>query len=579
MTKFLVLAFIFIPVLANAQNWGPAFDSNVYFPKLENPSEMDSIYGSRHEQKLGEGLFNGGLRANADYGSVFLSGLRQTSEMYTQIYSAPGLKLKSSVKRPTNLPYNVEVHYAKKAHFRSTLHTDLFVDRQNWFEIYWADDNGNYDSNRRTILKSSLVSERTNALGSVAALEPVIADFNGDSLDDIVCGAEANNIGEERDSLFIVFFQGGDRMYVIGDTLTYDSILYLTLITTDTYESRTVTIGDFRGTGRKDVIAADDYGNLFYYKNDPPFSLAEFSRATLRDTLFSTADNPAFKLIQGIGNWGAWQLAAPMLSKAATDRSDDFLPSVFTHDNRDMGIFIFRGGSEFASQRLLLDDAEYVIRHPKNLDQNFTGIFNSMNWPYDITNCGDVTGTGNPVLFTGGSTLTSSGFFYVLGKAVDDKIDMAVFGQQLEGYYNCDTITANADSRQDVILTRPLFESKEDRAEGVNDVGTARIIYGSSKIPVTLNPKYATVRVGGSHSIASLVVGSSNGIRLQVYWPDEEVVTVVVRDILGRIVLERRLEVANTHAVYSIDSLLPTGAYFLFISGSANTAFSKFTVL
>ncbi|HEY6170944.1 MAG TPA: hypothetical protein VIX80_01680, partial [Candidatus Kapabacteria bacterium] len=50
-----------------------------------------------------------------------------------------------------------------------------------------------------------------------------------------------------------------------------------------------------------------------------------------------------------------------------------------------------------------------------------------------------------------------------------------------------DTLTADGDGLQDVIIGMPGYTTPKDEAKGLEDVGSLAVIRGSSKIPVHLN--------------------------------------------------------------------------------------------
>ncbi len=123
----------------------------------------------------------------------------------------------------------------------------------------------------------------------------------------------------------------------------------------------------------------------------------------------------------------------------------------------------------------------------------YSGDFVGDSWPGDIKDFGDLTGSGNPVLGTRGGYFTF-GFtaLYVLGKAMDDKIDV-FFSQNEGGFGGQDTIQALSDGRTTYIMGGPAYQSPEDQNNGIFQKGSLLVLHGNEKIPVRLNPKFAAV--------------------------------------------------------------------------------------
>ncbi len=169
-----------------------------------------------------------------------------------------------------------------------------------------------------------------------------------------------------------------------------------------------------------------------------------------------------------------------------SDPTKDFFLSAATTDERHESLWLFKGGPDFGSKRLYLDSPSYFFWHPSHYDG---GSFNSaMPFFNSSTDMGDMTGTGNPVLCArgilpvGGQTCLWG--FYVLGDAMDDKIDM-FFTTQKVGWPI--PITADNDNMTDAVLGMPFICSEKDKSKGWEDVGSIGLLHGSKKIPVHLN--------------------------------------------------------------------------------------------
>jgi hypothetical protein len=103
-----------------------------------------------------------------------------------------------------------------------------------------------------------------------------------------------------------------------------------------------------------------------------------------------------------------------------------------------------------------------------------------------------MTGTGNPVLHTfaaNGNGQTYE-FYYVMGKALDDKVDM-MYESSPYGAGPFDTLDANGDGRTDVLEGMPMYVTESDLGKREEDVGSLHLVYGSNRIPVKLNGVFA----------------------------------------------------------------------------------------
>ncbi len=469
------------------------FDSNCYFPEIGKPDEIDTMVSPYSEQGLGNLIRNLGPEPNSTtgYGRIAFQGYKKGNFYYhTSFKTGPDFDIHSLTPLKT---MKMEIpRWAQFGYFRSPRHRDLLIWGNSGLggtpKIYWADDDGNYDSSRVTVLFSKLQGDpSTFKLSNRTWLRPYIADLNGDSLDDIVTGVQESHF-ERFDSskIYVLFYNGTEAFTTSIDTVYADTtglFGYSAFIEVDSntgstngnYRQYSVT-GDFRGTGAKDLVAYDVYKNAFFYRNDRQFSMKEFIRAIKYDTLIARWQNPTLPHYQLV--LPDIFLSMKVYSKPSWDHSDDLL---INFHKTDSGRFLypFRGGPEFGSKRLTLDRAEFAFHHPYWYSSKFS--------TFDIvlmSDCGDMTGTGNRVLYLGGEIDSHNGasIFYVLGKALDDKIDMFFEGNDdlYSGYGLADTVTGDNDNLQDMMMGVPSYDSR----------GSVYLIRGSKDIPVTLNPKY-----------------------------------------------------------------------------------------
>ena len=372
--------------------------------------------------------------------------------------------------------------YIYFGHFRNRTSVDIFDAGAR--KIYWADESGNYDSNNTTELRSNIVGNG-GGLGYssfTGSFQPYIAHLTSDSLDDVVVGFGIFNIPFSNDSFYLALFKGStlyQKRYAYEDTSCvipgpYDDYSYF----------RPTTKGDFRGTGRDDLIIADIYPNAFYFRNDPPFSLEKLRHAMFYDTLWTKPSR--WKDTNSNNQKVLWIFTGQSLSmhaipKTGGDNSYDWVVWIPTKDSGDL-ISIFRGDPDFGSHRITIDSATFIIHRPG---------FES-HWPVFFSNAGDMTGTGNEVLYVDGDNNVDLAYqnFYVTGKALDDHID--IYNSFTAGAL-LDTLTASSDTLEDVLLGLPGHTSDEDFSKGKRMVGSLWLMHGTNQIPVRLNPKWMDV--------------------------------------------------------------------------------------
>jgi hypothetical protein len=522
---FLLLALLSTPWTSKAQV-STAFEKNVYFPDLTNKMETDSIYGSVEDQHMGGGMINMGPWVDTKYNQTMISGLTAKDPSLYSVRS-PNYDLHKLVKRKSDLQEFGEIR--ARGHFRNTMHLDLlsYVTNVSQQRIYWADDSGFYSADRYTDLRSSKVGTLPPGIGQ--RLHAYVDEFDGDSLDDIVTDIYVSNFGQSSDSSYLAFYSG-KNLYHLGSDAFPSRMLNSDIPRNSFY-------ADFRGTGRKDLISWDrTSSSIFFYKNDGLMSLESLRLSFARDTLMTSWQNPAIDTKFGLNS----TFAMSALPKNSFDASLDWMPNFKTNDDRSFGICVFRGGPEFGSKRLFLEDAELVIRHPGKIDLN---AFFGMTWPENLVDCGDMTGTGNRVLHVSGSGLEAGyAFLYVLGRAANELID--VYGVNVNfGYNKADTITANGDLLQDIILGMPGYTSDDDLATlKITEKGSIQIWYGSDKIPVNLNPKYDVKNTARSSTPIN-VIQHDHVLKIAFEWPVAEAAQLRIFSVLGTTVYEQELQV------------------------------------
>jgi hypothetical protein len=537
-----------------AQVSSSAFDPQCYQPTVGDPGVIDTIYGSRTKQFLGGGVFNVGPIYGESYGRVLTAGLQKDTVNNSSIRTGPNFNIhKLQVEKDMNFSQSGGIF----GHFHSPHLTDLLIRNH----IYWADDSGNYDESRSSFL--TFRSQGASNYGPNFGMEltPYVAYLSSDSLQDIVVGCTSSWQNSRPDTDYIMLFKGS-KSFAAGGKFAYpDTELAAPYLYGN--GARGAGAGDFRGSGKQDCIAYDALGDLFYYKNEGSFSLQKFSDAIQLDTLYSRWDNPRMK-----PTVNPWSIGFPLkaFAKASWDKSLDFFGSVLTTDDKNGAQLFFRGGRDFGSKRLYLDSVDFVMHSPRYLDNNWSS---NLTWADAIWNCGDMTGTGNTVICAHGTddgSVTNFYYFYVLGRAMDERVDM-YYSMYNNGFGTMDTLVADADSLQDVINGLDGFTSDDDAFHGKWFVGTLQVIHGSRQIPVRISPKYG---VASSHNATSVLSVIPNPVHnhFQIDFTLQSSGETQIRffDLLGREVYSAQFRASAGEQIKRIQiPRLANGVYQLLI--------------
>jgi hypothetical protein len=560
MKKLFLAIFLFGAVRVA---FGQAFDPNCYRPRIG--IEIDTVTGPPF---FGYDLFKLDDDSLGNEQLSFYDG--KNNEVGQTIFSSG--KITDIHKLKVIKKWNIDLSGAIFGHFRSTRIKDAFVLHTALPKIYWSDENGDFDSNRFTLLQSTVVGNAYDTNKKIRGFrfegvtsKPYVADVTEDGIDDIIFLGTTDwngNFQFIKDStrVFLLFYNGAKFYPLAGQTAFCDSIIKYGHYDEDTLTSipltRNYTSGDFRGMGRKDLISIDYYGNFFFFRNDPPFSMQKFVEGIRYDTLSGVWQNPSWEQNQKFYSVSRRSLRA--FPKPSWDKSEDFVGRFNTSDYRSQSWLFFRGGPNFGSQRITLDSAEFVLRSPVQL-----GAFNDFfSLGYTMIEAGDMTGTGNPVVVTGGAYGHDQGevMYYVLGKAIDEQIDINI---TYLGYSPI-RIRADGDNLQDI-----LFQVHNYEGTSLDPVsGSLAVLHGTDKIPVTLNPKYAVVeRKALSASNNNLPATPNPFIQKTVLTFDNcsnGVMYMEVVNSLGKVML--REEIVNVDGLqqYSADlSMLVPGAYHI----------------
>ena len=576
---FFILIFAWCwPSSAKAQSnppfKNPSLDSNCYFPQIGVPGEIDTIYGTATDtigdfiygSGLGAYIHNLGPKANGAPGSIFIGN---SDDVFSIAPTGANFNLHNLHAVAQNLKSDYSA--LRNGHFHDQAHLDIFDDSK-WI-IYWADDNGNYDTSRRTQLESNLYGSYGFSRGGF--FNPAyITRLTNDSIDDIVVGLGTSDSIISKDSGYLALFRGGTKL--VAARVAFEDTSFL-IPPPYGYQTGTPTVwesleGDYRGTNRDDLLISDYYRNLFFYKNDPPFSLRGLVHAIFYDTLWTQPSQWDTNVIRNGQTWLYGSLTMRALRKKQGDNSYDWVVEIPTFDSGN-AVYFFRGGPDFGSHRITIDSAAYVITPPKL----------GFAWPATLIDAGDMTGTGNHVLATGGGDNTVANLtYYLTGQALDNKIDV-YYGNALAGQR--DTLTANSDSLEDLLLGGPGYDDPEDLANGERDHGTIWLMYGSKQIPVHLNPQFADVSSIPQKDGAGITFAPNPIIKswsvATIIWPEAEPeAEYSIYDMLGREVDRgtiRLLGGPEEQRIYFRN--LPQGTYIYVITGSKHTASAKIVKL
>ena len=561
--------------VARAQVKSPALDPNCYFPSLTDPSQTQVLRGNSSHRNFGAGMLNIGPAPGESRERLYLKGLPPGPPwLMSSIRVDQSLDLtKPDVQAMMSMPFQPygtsgsgpTIFYVfATGHFHTRDRVDLLMHEQTVGEwrIYWADEHGLYDSTRYSELNTSFYLLKKQ-FGASLTSTPYIANLTSDTVEDLVFAGGGPTVppNDTNLSFRVYLFRGGASLFDKGPLLIEDSSsIYWQGRTSDslgyslTSDNWDALAGDFRGTGRKDLVIGPG-PNMFFYRNDPPFSLARLAHSIRYDTL-STA-RETHKIRQS----GVW-LAMPVFAEA----HDDFVFSYVPTNGAAFGLSIIKGGPEFGKTHLMLDSPDFFIDHPEALDSRFGGGHWLTAPP--LMNCGDLTGTGRNVLLYQSDAASADGtsfdyyqFYYVLGDGMDERADMLTGGYK--AYAMFDTISVRSDGRQDLALGVPNVDDTIGGSSYVYD-GRAEIIYGTSKIPV---PKGAVTERSSSSFEGELQV-RPNPARSEIFvsWGEATSGLCHVRllDVLGRTVLEADLKGGGNSEEFALTlPPLPSGLYEL----------------
>jgi hypothetical protein len=541
------------------------FDPNCYFPQVGTRGQIDTIYGAVPYPQLGASLKGIGPAPGDHYNRIVLQGFEPVtdSNLFFGGRSTDIFQGGKSFSLASMMPVarsNVPLYACKFAHLRSRLYLDaIFRGSVNGnVTIFWQDALGNYDLSHQTVLYRGGSKDQIIPFTDA---DPILGKFSHDSTDDIIQLWDS-----ARYNVAFACWYDGQKLYG-KDTAWADSTVYFDTLSQQTQSAVRLRItGNFCGTGRTCFLAGDWWHNAFMFRNEPPFTLGGFVHSMKYDTLWARADNPQLGTQGANGYLAGRSIPMQVFPKAKGDESEDLLTE--WNDQTDLAhhtplhIYCFKGGRSFGSHRLNFDSADYIFHTP--IEFGNAPAFGRMQ------NVGDMTGTGNNVLMLVGFLDPGSPnwfLFYVTGRALDSKADMAYLIQP-SGFMAADTLTADRDGLQDLMLGFPGYYSYDDLDSGKTAKGTIHILHGSKRIPVHLSPQF-DVALGANALPATEVYPNPATKSVSVILrgsPGEYVLTL--RDVLGREVLSKTSHVTQDGQIESLDvSTLNEGTFVLEVQG------------
>ena len=536
------------------------FDPNCYRPQIGVPGQIDTIVGGYAGQGLGGNAFSPGPAPGSPFNRVFFRGFANNPVGWDIITGGPFLDLHASNPPKSNLVLGDGTKVL--GHFHNSKLTDILYDNGRW-RIYWSDEQGMYDSSRFTVLEYRPLGKGNLAGDRDALMPPYVTHLTSDTVDDVVLGYDASWFGKPAwdDTFYYVLYKGGGSLFTAGDTALNDESIPSSL---PVQSGRGGTTGDFRGTGREDLISQGDaFGSLFFFRNDPPFSLAAFASAMVFDTLYAAWQNPEITIPQAGLYWNSLHTTRGIVSsrKKTADALEGSLVRADEPYQQNSENF-WKARPDFGSNRIFAHDTDFAIRSPA-----FYGDGSEMGWGGMSFPCGDMTGTANPVIVVyGGNPGYTNSYYYVLGEAADPYADM--FIGQAQGAGLPDTISADGDRYGDIITGDESYRTNG----GANiSVGSIELIHGSSQIPVVTNPRWSSVARGESLNILKILAQPSPmALDISMTIVEPQHTRFDVYDVLGRMVCSMSEFISTgEHVLQMTLPQLASGTYVLEAEGES----------
>ncbi len=554
-------------------------DEKCYYPDFNDKTEVDFRHGTYENQYLGD-FFRLPPKPGSTKTRLAIIGLSIDSAKYGSRFDVIDPNVAFSVQNPKiegtfivgeGAQYPPQRQYG---HFRNSKDVDMLIDMGGYLFIYWADENGLYDTARRIYINT--YKSPDGKYYEIQGIKPIVTRYSADTVDDIIVGLQRHvEDSTIRDSNFLSVYYGGSKLYEHGDFPTPDEIYFSNTFDHVGYiaNRRTVKQGDFRGTGNQDILALDEWSNIFFYKREGKFNPQEFLRAMQEDTILIGRDHLLRVHPQGNPVDFDYAKIERVLDKPSWDSSKDFIFWYVINKDDGLGrISILKGGTDFGKYRIHLDTVS-TIYDLKEIDPSY--LFTSPSYNIFV---GQLTRSPNTnkyliVNYTEGS-LIGFNHLYMLGDAFDNQADM-IFENLPSAYFatDWDTVDANGDQYLDLFFGAPSFGYPEQQKYGYGSIG---ILYGSSKIPHQI--KNAVKDAPKNNSASDIHISSlKNGIlEVEVSLTEGENISLEIRDILGRLITERKDISYYGRRVSFYLRGHASGTYFIILKDSNSQVTKKF---
>ncbi len=576
----LLILCLFVAFLAVGNSFAQIADPHCYYPKFDNRSEVDTIYGNYTDQFLGD-FFRLPPLPNTTTSRLAISGLKKGYSQYWEIAPQAPFNLHNlTITNPERLDRTEDnPRQNVYGHFRNSKDWDMISGSGSTYFIYWSDANGLYDTSRRSYLSISVSKYHFN-FARTGDLPPIVTHCSSDTVDDIFFGVTTTS-ASGQDTMYLAQYVGGEGLKTdtlnTGIRVVNPDTLYF--FDTSRIADRVFKSGNFSGSGHLDVVGHDRSDNLFYYHNTGKFDPWEFARAMHYDTLVVAREQHYSHLYPYYRVFFDSPHSDRVLSKPDTDSSEDLMfwyvrtPEDGTSGNRIRMAFL-RGGVNFGSTRIQLDSVP-TIRDLGTLESAYSNFGPD---PYFYIGQIDRSPNANKYVMInyGEGTFYEHYFLYMLGDAFDDQADM-IFEVPFPFYriQAFDTVDANGDRYADILFGAPTYTSS---TSSLTEVGTMGVIYGNAKIPHLVKNGVAVNHL--DQNIPSCTIRKISDRVLQIEYSLGEVGDYVleVRDILGRLIATKWLGASdlasgNIQIPFSRKS---TGFYVVAITGTGKHLSQKF---
>ncbi|GEM_PF-3353245 len=246
------------------------------------------------------------------------------------------------------------------------------------------------------------------------------------------------------------------------------------------------------------------------------------------------------------------------------DITGDGIPDLLVTDG--VYIYIFKGSDSLGYYPLTKDRAYYRIPHPALLEGLSSDWSYIDGWAVSMFNCGDMTGSGVPVLGVIGRSSTSGDydavFFYCGGKALDSLFDGLL------------QKNASFDDEYDALDTLHSIDNSGRSAVLVSVENLDLLLYrNGDKMPHRTNPLW--LKVKSSEETPTIAMSAfpaiaNRYVKIYTETPTSVSGNLTIFDLLGNAIASRRVEIdAGGNTEYFETSAWPGGTYIARLSAGS----------